>query len=201
MKRVMTVLLAMLVLVPVVTFFASTACRGGEEEPSTRDAAKAKIIKGTSVEWLKLLRSHRLVEAGYVDGLMAIGLNAERDEDDRVRAIVGLGAFPTEEAIGFCLKHLSLHLREIDTRMSIDRMKMRPCRFALSEMGWSALPGLFEWASEDERTMKDARDVLWILRRVMKPKVARAMLAGWGDGRGRKSAGIGPHVLELLKKN
>lgn len=198
MRRTATVFLAALVLAPSVTFLASAA-RGGEEAPSAREAAKSRVLKGTSVEWQRLRRSHGLLEAGYVDALIAIGSSAKRDEDDRVRAIVGLGAFPTRAAVEFCLKNMSLDLREIDTRMSIDRMKMRPCRFALSEMGWSALPDLFDWASEEDRTMQDARDVVWILRRVMKPKMARGILAGWREGCDRKSAGIVPRVLEMLK--
>ncbi len=147
----------------------------GEAAESGGRWTQDRLVKEKWQSWQEALKSSSDEMKEIVRALGLIGLDEERNDGERVHAVLLMAEAGTDDAVDFCLAHITLWIKNIVFLNIGDREKQQACVFALKKMGWRAVPRILEFLKK-ERSKEELGYVAEVLERTCTKKIASAIL-------------------------
>ncbi len=134
-----------------------------------------RIDPADPASWEASVAAARRNLDNLVDGLISIGKDEKRSDEDRRNAIFLLGAMETKESLAFLIDNIGLDL-QLDMEVGDgDRLKGKPCQYAMF-MGGSWKTAQAIWASLDEPKSAGLGRLGMVLGSKLGRRFARAMI-------------------------
>jgi len=156
--------------VVALAFLAGPPAMGGDPV-----AEVSKIRKGGPDDWSAAVKTNVVARQAIAAALMEIALDKSVNVEHRIDAVVLMAEIPSREVFDYLLRHLALEFTNRDWVRDDDRLRDRPCRYALSRMDWSVVPYLLFFL-EQKRSDTELADLAYVLRKVMGSDTAIALL-------------------------
>ena len=133
-----------------------------------------RIDPADPASWEASVAAARRNLDSVVDALISIGKDEKRSDEDRRNAIFLLGAMETKESLAFLIDNIGLSLQlDLETGDE-DRIKGKPCQYALHMGSWKTAEAIL--ASLDEPKSAGLGRLGVVLRSKLRSRFARAVI-------------------------
>ena len=162
----------------IVTVIIVFVCLGtilpitGAEKPATKPAPKAEtaIAPAKPETWDTAIAKVKKDQDALAEVLIAVANDEKRSDEDRRKAIYGLGEIRNKQSLAFLMNNVSLRILMDRMRGAEDFVKLTPCQYMLRKGDWNTAKAILDGLWGKDKTKKDLLLLGSALKRILGSK-------------------------------